>query len=306
MASNPFQFIAENGSVDNSGNAQMALTQNSNPTSRTRRTNAQIKADTDRILLSVFRALSKYDLCLRKFLVAAFESQHEEVVNKVHKFYGNDGPSTIISLWARKLDLGKYDESFARATIGVVGSRVQADLNNAIRDPYFRHPANSITRKSVKTFSLRRIRNSLDSSASHLTLLLESLLPINDDDDDDPSKWKPRDFAADPAASVRRKKVPWLSTRDDSDAESTSSSTSSSNLVVDFDLNSAVNADPNSAVNVDLNEHAHAESDSDWEQELDPKAVKHHTNAFVVTVACMLLYMRSQKSNRFQVMMGKG
>ncbi|KAG9319198.1 hypothetical protein KVV02_008337 [Mortierella alpina] len=253
----------------------------------------------NRALLSVFEVLSRHDLSLRDFLLASFEYQHEVVVNKVSKFYFNEGPSVIISLWAQKLDLGKYDAPFARTVIGVVGDRFQADLDNAFKEPYFRHPANSVDRKSIKAFSLRRIRDSLDKSASHLTLLLEGLLPTSDGDYDEFSvkNWKPRDFAAEETVSApRKKKVAWLSTRHDSDANSTSSSTSSSisavnggldeNAEAEADLDWEQELDPKA---FDLDEDVHAEPDSDWEQELDPKVIKHHTNAFVVTVASLHL-----------------
>ena len=155
-----FQFIQESVNLDVYGNASIASVQDSNPTSKARRTHAQIQEDTDQALLNVFEALSKNRFSLRTFLLAAFNSSHERITSPANGFYAKAGPAAVVRLWGRNLESKQcYDLTFTAEVIDVVVRRVQADLEQAIKNKSFRHPANSICRKTIKAFSLDGIRS---------------------------------------------------------------------------------------------------------------------------------------------------
>lgn len=281
---NSFQFIQESVSVNVHGKASIAST------ARAKRTPAQIQEDTDQALLNVFGALSENHFSLRTFLLAAFGSSHERISSLVNGFYAKAGPAAIVRLWGRNLESNQcYDSTFTMEAIDVVIGRVQADLEHAIKNKSFRHPANSICRKTIRAFSLDGIRSLLADSAPYLTQLLSKLIPNKPGS---VSGWRPpsdnpHSLATDnPIAPI----------------ETQPTCLATSHLGSNWNLASGQDpvSDSDSASDVYLD----MEWDSEWEDEGDPKPNK-DSHSFIVTVGCMLLYMKSQQSNCFQMMMGK-
>ncbi|KAG0350456.1 hypothetical protein BGZ54_003793, partial [Gamsiella multidivaricata] len=206
-------------------------------------------------------------------------------------FYTTGGPATIIRLLREKLEGTDSDSTFAKEAIDIVAGRVQADLDNATKDKSFKHPANSISRKAIRRFSLGHIRSSLTNSAPHLTLLLEKLLPQSAGGFQSSSAWRPRSLSVhDPIPPSTRERPPWLSvsfSEPDSDTASEQDTASESS----------------STSNLHSDTEPQCEQDSDWEDEPDPEQ-KRDPNSFVVTVGCMLLFMKNPRSNCFQMMIG--
>lgn len=163
--------------MESNGQASMTSVRSSIPSSRTRRTKEEIEAALQTTLLSVFNVLSNNQLSLREFLIAVFSSQQEDIARKVSQFCVTDGPAAFIRLLGQKLNVTKYDRTFVEEAIDIVGRCIQADLENAVKDKSFRHPANSISCKTIRRFSLERLRSSLKDSAPYLTQLLMQLIP---------------------------------------------------------------------------------------------------------------------------------
>jgi hypothetical protein len=273
-----FEFVLEHGSVDVNGNAIMDPTKGFNRTDRKQRKQEQIQADKDPRLQNIFQALLDNGFSLRGFLLAAFDSSHEMIKNRVSQFYAEAGPAAIVQTWGRKLEsIQRYDATFTEEIINVIRSRIEADLEQAIKVKSFRHPANSICRKTLRTFSLDGLLLSLERIAPHLTNLLGKLVP------EKPGSvrgWRPGpsvDATVESVIDPYPRHELWNSDSD-SDSDSDSNATSDSDIVF--------------------------EVDSEWEDETDVTASK-DPNSFVVTVGSILLYMKSQQSNCFQMIMGK-
>lgn len=296
MASQPFlHFIEEHGTIDDNGEAYMASVQASTPT-RKRRTKTEVDEARQLSLLNVFDALSDNNLSLREFLVATFNLRQEVIARKAGQFYATGGPAAIIRLWGEKLEGADNDSTFAKEAIEIVARRVQADLDNAAKDKSFKHPANSISRKAIRKFSLRHIKSSLTNSAPHLTLLLERVLPQSVGGFQPSSAWRPRSLSVhDPIPPSTRERPPWLSV---------SFSGPDSDIASEEDMASDQStSETSSASSIHSDTESQCDQDSDWEDESNPNQ-KMDPCSFVVTVGCMLLFMKNSQSNCFQMMLG--
>lgn len=273
----------------------MASVQASTPTKKRRRTNAQIDDALQDSLINVFKALADNNLSLRDFLVATFSSSQQNIAHRVGQFYRREGPAAIIRLWREKLVTTDHDKTFAMEAINVVANRVQADLENAAKNKSFKHPANSISRKTIRNFSLERLQSSLENSAPHLTLLLEKLLPQSRVDFHPSSEWRSRAFQ-EPIPCSTAERPSWLSVRrleSDSDAASEKDTGSEQDTTLDRD----------SSPDLPSVTEPQWEQDADWEDDPDPNPHK-NPRSFIVTVGCMLLFMKNPRSNCFQMMIG--
>lgn len=273
--------------MDSNGEAFMASVQSSIHTNRTRRTKEEIEAALQASLLTVFSVLSANQLSLREFLIATFSSRQELIARKVSQFCTTGGPAAFVRLLGQKLNSTKYDKTFVEEAIDIVSRRVQADLENALKDKSFRHPANSISRKTIRKFSLERLRSSLTDSAPYLMLLLKGLIPK---EPGSVEAWCPPSFAPNPTPA-RRARPAWLS---------------ASHLGTDSDTTSdqepASDSDRASSLHSDM--EPQFDSDSEWEDEPHLNLIK-DPRSFIVTVGSMLMFMKSQQSNCFQMIMGK-
>jgi len=339
-----FQFVQEAGTVDSQGNASMASVQASNPDSRSRRTQAQIRQDNDQALLKVFRSLSDNGFSLRTFLLAAFDSldsRHEQIKSQVNVFYSKGGPAAVLRVWGRTLFLNRqYDSTFIMEAIDIVTNRTEADLEHAVKNRAFRHPTNSISRKSIRDFSLDGIRSSLEHSAPYLTHLLSSLVPGKEGSamgwhpsyDDDvrgqaiynslgnvgvqpTGRQAPRSLTERTKSLFGRRSVRAQPILDSSGnfierpggrrlPESHLESDSSDDIDEDLGGGSKDDSGSSSDDNSLSCSDADLQRDSEWEDEAKPEEIR-DPRSFIATVGCMLLFMKSQKSNCFQMMMGK-
>ncbi|KAF9017367.1 hypothetical protein BGZ52_005115, partial [Haplosporangium bisporale] len=219
MASLSFsQFLFEEGVTDENGRAIMTST---TPTRR-RRTNAQIKNALQDSLLIVFNTMSANNLSFQDFLVATFNSTNEIITHRVGQFYRREGPAAIMHIWREKLESTDHDESFAIQAIKTAAKRVRADLDHAAKDTSLKHPADSISHKTIRNFKLESLRSALETSAPHLTLLLRKLQPKSKQHLQTDSPWRSRAFRETmPPPTVER--PPWLSVpRSESDLDATS------------------------------------------------------------------------------------
>ncbi|GJJ71704.1 hypothetical protein EMPS_04061 [Entomortierella parvispora] len=299
MNSFAFQFFQEYGTVDNNGNASMAP---SSPSSRAqaRRTNAQIQQDNDQALIRVFKALQDNKFTLRTFLLAAFESKHEQIKSQVNIFYARGGPAAVLHEWGNALwSNQRYDESFTMEAIDIVTKRTEADLENAIKNASFRHPTNSISRKSIRKFSLDGIRSSLQNSAPYLMKLLSSLVPKKEGSI---SGWRPSYNAVSGEAipnslGSERVRPEGRTPRSNYDCDSGDSDDC-------LEGSSSDDSEGCSADSPQSGSDCDPQADSDWEEEKAEQVHIEDPRSFIATAGCMLLFMKSQKSNCFQMMMG--
>ncbi|KAF9117405.1 hypothetical protein BGW39_002215 [Mortierella sp. 14UC] len=127
--------------------------------------------------MDILAAIKAADLTFRTFILAVMESKDKEVVNTAYRFYSKNGPKEVVETWGRVLERKNYDHSFIKAAVGVISSRVQADLNRIVSKKAFRHPANSISRQKIHDFSMDRLTRTLETSAPVLSQVLKGLLP---------------------------------------------------------------------------------------------------------------------------------
>ncbi|KAG0275081.1 hypothetical protein BGZ96_003956 [Linnemannia gamsii] len=212
-----FTFEQAWGSVNENGDAIMVPSASS-PLKRKRRTKERLKVDKTSQLLTVFAALAEQSLSMSDFLCNAFNSDEEFIKGKVSQFYSTGGPGRILRLWGQQLEETDNDEDLIAQAVQIVGDRVQTDLREASQETTLRCPANSITRKSLKKFSLDHIRRTLDASAPTLTLLLKAIIPRNKPAKGSVAGWQPR------RVTTRQKKAdtqvkPRARTPSDSDME---------------------------------------------------------------------------------------
>ncbi|KAF9080772.1 hypothetical protein BGX23_001720 [Mortierella sp. AD031] len=144
-------------------------------------------------LKAVWAVLMEKKISLYDFLSASFTSPLELVKTRVGHFYAKGGAAKIVRLWGEELEGTDNDAGLLKEAIKLVGERVQTDLSNTIHNESLRHPANSISRKTIKKFSLDRLRQTYRQSAPSLTLLLEELIPRDKPAPGSVEGWKPRD-----------------------------------------------------------------------------------------------------------------
>jgi hypothetical protein len=186
-----FTFEQATGSVNENGDGIMAPSATS-PVKRKRRTKEQLRIDNASRLLAVFATLAEQNLSLSDFLCNAFNSDQEFIKSKVGQFYSSGGSGIILRLWGQQLEETDNDEDLVAQAVQIVGGRVQADLRVASQEAMLRCPANSITRKTVKQFSLGHIQRTLDTSVPTFILLLEVIIPTSKPAKGSVAGWQPR------------------------------------------------------------------------------------------------------------------
>ncbi|KAG9064438.1 hypothetical protein KI688_003628 [Linnemannia hyalina] len=282
---------------------------------------------------------------------------------KVDKFYQQNGPSRIVECWGKHLERKWTDYTFIESAVNVIRKRVQTDLNRIVNKKAFCHPANSISRKKIHNFSMKRLRRTLETTAPTLTQVLVALMPTNvtakaqdsspnmNDEDVfslasriDPEA-PPSLVAAAPPSAVNLELESIVGSDDDlyADSESdshlaldsNSDSDAESDALVDtvaapITVTASVTAAPtlvdtvaglNTLIEIpdqilDFEKMLLIESDAEDEDEhlwVDQERIlanKSDPNpdpdpgSFVATVGSMLVFMRSERSNYLQMMMG--
>ncbi|KAK5814474.1 hypothetical protein F5H01DRAFT_380862 [Linnemannia elongata] len=321
------------------------------PPKRKRRTKVEIVNGEAAKLMAVFNVLSKEKLSISDFLCATFTSPQELIKTKVGQFYATNGPARILRIWGGDLESTDNDKSLAEAAIELVGERVQADLRNTANDKKLRHPANNISYKTIKTFSLDRLRHSLKQSAPNIILLLETMIPREKPAPGSVAGWKPKDMQRkasvqrDRSSSKRAKtaliaddqlpstgagmtlieedQLPSTRARTPPDMEMESLSLpypKFGKTVFTHDLPTTLPRGPDSGSETDSDlepamEMLHLRSDLalsldqmmahdfEWEDELDPHP-EADPRCFIVVVASILAFMKSQQTNYLQMMIG--
>jgi hypothetical protein len=331
------KFTAVSGGVNDSGEAFLA-TNATSPPKRKRRTKVEMVSDEAAKLRAVFNVLAKEELSLSEFLCATFTSPQEHIKTKVGQFYATKGPARILRLWGGEVEGTDNDKSLAEAAIELVGERVQADLRKTAKDKKLRHPANNINHKNIKRFSLDRLRQSFKQSAPNIILLLESMIPREKPAPGSVAGWKPKD---EQRTAVRRDRshikrarmalieedqLPSTRARTPSDMEMESLSLpypQYAKMVRVFtdDLPTTLPPGPDSGSETDSDLEPAKEMlnlrsdlalsveqimayDFEWEDELDPHP-EADPRCFIVVVASILAFMKSQQTNCLQMMIGK-
>jgi hypothetical protein len=321
------QFAAESVGVNEKGEVIVAKNAAS-PPKRTRRTKEAIANDEAEKLQAVFKVLAEKKLSLSEFLCASFKSSEELVKTKIGQFYATNGPARILRLWGGELEDTDNDRSLVEAAIEIVGERVQTDLVKTTSDKSLRHPANSISRKSIKGFSLDRLRHSFKQSAPYLTLLLETMIPREKPKPGSVAGWKPRDMGktekkqSDKLKAKKDRQPPTRGrTPSDSEMETLSLPFPQSGIAMTLPPGPDSASEMDSASDCDTNlEPVHEllsrrpelaltveqlmEYDAEWEEELDPHP-EADPRCFIVVVASILAFMKSQQTNCLQMMIGK-
>lgn len=318
------QFVHESGTVNENGEAVMAANPTS-PPKRNRRTKAEIARDKGAQLQAVFRALKKQDMSLSEFLCNTFTSPQENIKSKVGQFYATNGPARILQIWGEDLDGRDGDVSLTKAAIELVGERIQTDSRNAVQDKDLRHPANNISQKTIKRFSLDRIRRSFKQSAPNLVLLLESMIPKEKPLPGSVAGWRPGQKSGSTQVKQRQQQHQLSSTRartpSDTEMELLSLPRPQQETVFSSVLPATAPPGPDSESEVEsvldpmeepLDPQSELDSslkqllehDDEWEDEIifhsetDPRC-------FIVVVASILAFMKSQHTNVLQMMIGK-
>ncbi|KAG0217743.1 hypothetical protein BGX33_009751 [Mortierella sp. NVP41] len=316
-----FQIVVESGSVHDKGEATVA-TNSTSPPKRKRRTAKQKDMDEKEQLKAVWAVLMEKKISLYDFLSASFTSPLELVKTRVGHFYAKGGAAKIVRLWGEELEGTDNDAGLLKEAIKLVGERVQTDLSNTIHNESLRHPANSISRKTIKKFSLDRLRQTYRQSAPSLTLLLEELIPRDKPAPGSVEGWKPRD---EPRLSWKvQDRLPSERARTPSELEMESMSLpypQNGETIFTRGLRTTLPPGPESSdselesvldpaeilldsqLDPALSLEQQLEQDAEWENELDPHP-EADPRCFLVVVASILVFMKSQQANCLQMMIG--
>ncbi|KAF9098729.1 hypothetical protein BGX29_007465 [Mortierella sp. GBA35] len=315
-----FQIVVESGSVHDKGEATVA-TNSTSPPKRKRRTAKQKDMDEKEQLKAVWAVLME-KISLYDFLSASFTSPLELVKTRVGHFYAKGGAAKIVRLWGEELEGTDNDAGLLKEAIKLVGERVQTDLSNTIHNESLRHPANSISRKTIKKFSLDRLRQTYRQSAPSLTLLLEELIPRDKPAPGSVEGWKPRD---EPRLSWEvQDRLPSERAKTPSELEMESMSLpypQNGETIFTRGLRTTLPPGPESSdselesvldpaeilldsqLDPALSLEQQLEQDAEWENELDPHP-EADPRCFLVVVAIILVFMKSQQANCLQMMIG--
>ncbi|KAG0364184.1 hypothetical protein BGX24_004744, partial [Mortierella sp. AD032] len=329
------QFAVVNGGVNDSGEAFLTADTTS-PPKRKRRTKAEMANDKAAKLRAIINVMVKQQVSISELICAIFTSPDEFIKVKVGQFYATNGPARVVRLWGGDLQGTGNDKTFTEAAIEIVGERVQEDLRNTANDKQLRHPANNISHKTIKGFSLERLRYSFKQSAPNIMLLLEKIIPREKPAPGSVAGWKLKDMPR--MASVGRDRSTSKRARMASIEEDQLSSTRARtppdiemeslslpyprhpNRAFANDLPTTLPPGPDSdsetysdlepakelldlRADLALSVEEIMAYDSEWENELDPHP-EADPRCFIVVVASILAFMKSQKTNCLQMMIG--
>jgi hypothetical protein len=135
--------------------------------------------DQDTRLLEIFGTIQNTGFCLRRFLLAAFASDNNEVKAKVQVFYSDHGSAQVVQKCGKDLQRTSNDPLILNTIIDIVVSRVHTELNRLSQDSSLRLPASKVSHDSITSFSLTYLERTLDEKAPCLARILRKFARAN-------------------------------------------------------------------------------------------------------------------------------
>ncbi|GJJ71294.1 hypothetical protein EMPS_07069 [Entomortierella parvispora] len=240
----------------------------------------------------ILNYIREQQLSLPAFFEKLFNSQDENIKRWTHQFYHKDGPRRVIKIWSQKLrKIKEWDAPFVNSAVDVVVSRTKRELdrlkNGVVGDdgphPAYRFPHNRMSEENIDKILRNGFLDSYAGEASFLTRLLDGML----------SKGNGTN-SGDGSTRVNEGNNNGNDSENDTESNSDNSDNSGDN---DIDSNGD-NTVNNGSDNIGNNDEETVGSATPARRRgRKPSSVRG-------CISAMLMFLRSQQCNAFQMVMG--